>query len=172
MRKNYRLFLLCLLTVSLLSIPASAQDDKAAAVKTLNDFYQFHRAHKNVFNKAQLNLRKKWLTPELYQLLLREDARETREARQHPDEKPYFEGLPFTAIEEYPPPKWKMGDAKVEGDTAQIEMKYVYGKGGKDRESKWTVEMKKVNAAWLISNIIYEDGDDLLKTLKERADGK
>jgi len=172
MRKNYLLILLCLLAVSLLSVSASAQDDKAAAVKTLNAFYQFHRAHKNVFSKAQINLRKKWLAPELYQLLLKEDARETREARRHPNEKPYFEGLPFTAIEEYPPPKLKMGDAKVEGDTAQIEMKFVYGKGGKDNESKWTVEMKKVNAVWLISNILFEGGEDTLKTLKERAAGK
>jgi len=39
MQKNYRLFLLCLLSFSLLSIPVSAQDDKAAAVKSLNDFY-------------------------------------------------------------------------------------------------------------------------------------
>jgi len=172
MRKNYRLILLCLLAGSLMSISIAAQDDKAAAVKTLNAFYQFHRAHKNDFSRAQLNLRKKWLTPELYQLLLKEDARETREARQHPNEKSYFEGLPFTAIEEYPPPKLKMGDAKVDGDMAQIEMKFVYGKGGKDNESKWTVEMHKVNNAWLISNIIYESGDDLLKTLKERAAGK
>ena len=172
MPKNYRLFLLCLLAASLLSISALAQDDKAAAVKTLNAFYQFHRAHKNIFNKAQINLRKKWLTPELYQLLLKEDAREMREARQYPDEKPYFEGLPFTAMEEYPPPKLKMGDAKVEGDTAQIEMKFVYGKGGKDSESKWTVEMKKVNSVWLISNIFFEGGEDTLKTLKERAAGK
>ena len=170
MQKNHRLSLFCcIIAISLPSFTVFAQDSKSEAVKTLNAFYQFHRAHKNVFTRAEIVRRKKWLTPELYQLLLKEDAREVKEARKHPDEKPYFEGLPFTAIEEYPPPKLKMGDAKVEADTAKIEMEFVYGKGGKDNESKWTVEMQKVNNAWLISNIIYEGGEDLLKTLGERA---
>src|SRR5262249_37653149 len=149
-----RLTVVCLMAISLFAMSAAAQDAKADAIKALNAFYQFDRAHsKDSFSRAAIVSRQKWLTPELYQLLLKEVAKEAREAKKHPNEAPYFEGLPFTAIEEIPKPKLKMGEAIIDGDVAKIEMKFVYGKGGKDNESIWTVEMQNTKGEWLISNI-------------------
>src|SRR6266536_1398959 len=85
--------------LALCAVPVHARqpDRQFAATATVRAFYKFHFSHDQTFTPKTLVRRRKWLTPELYDLLRYELERDTPK-----DEPPEIEGDPFTDSQEGP----------------------------------------------------------------------
>jgi uncharacterized protein DUF3828 len=149
--------------------PAGAQaaGPQDAAVRAVRSFYTFHLARNKDFKPANVRLRRRFLTPELYQLLLDELKREEARSKTQPDEAPYFEGDPLTDSQEYPD-SFRMGKADMSGDRAKVTVTMVWSaKTSRGRDQRdIVVEVAKSGAAWLIDDIISSDGSRLQDQLK------
>lgn len=158
------------LILTLAISPASAQ--KAASPTTanaaVNSFYTFHLARDKAFNIRNVQLRKRFLTPELYGLLVKELNRQAAYSKAHPDEAPDFEGDPFTDSQEYPD-SFLVGTVVVNGDRAKATVTLNWsGKTSRGSDSrKITVEAVKVAGGWLIDDIISNEGSSLRDDLKK-----
>ncbi|MGB7207638.1 MAG: hypothetical protein WBD27_03155 [Pyrinomonadaceae bacterium] len=91
------------LIIALASTTFAQSPTAAGTVRTLLTYEKQHdNARDMTFNQRNLNIYKKWITPELYRLFTVELAREKREAKLHPDDKPYFgDGMDFGPMKEY-----------------------------------------------------------------------
>lgn len=81
-----------------------AQNRLAAPDQVVKSFYRFHFSHDMNFQKKNVRVRKQWLSPTLFQLLINEFRREEEYAKANPKESfvPYMEGDPFTNSQEFP----------------------------------------------------------------------
>ena len=144
--------------------PATAQ---AEAVKAVRSFYTFHLAHNKRFTVRNVQLRKRFLSADLYGLLLKELKRQAAASKAHPDEAPDFEGDPLTDSQEYPD-SFRVGAAEVSGDAVRVTVTLQWSaKTSRGRDKRdIVVEMTKGAAGWLINDIINNQGSRLRDELK------
>jgi len=121
------------------------------------------------FTRQSVRLKRRWITPELYGLLLNEFKREGEYGKAHPKEDfvPYMEGDPFTDSQEYPT-SFRVGKASVSDDSAKVTVTFLWGsKNSSSQDQRNTViELVRNQGAWVIRNIVQADGRDLLTDLK------
>lgn len=143
----------------------SAPPDPAA--RAVSAFYKFHLARNKDFTVANLRVRRRWLSPELYKLLLGELKREAEQRKTHPDEAPYFEGDPLTNSQEYPD-SFRVGKTENGGDLAKVTVTMMWSprtSRGRDQRDI-VVEVKRTGTGWLINDIIDNQGSRLQDELK------
>lgn len=146
---------------------ARGSSPRDTALSTARSFYRFHLAHNKDFSARNVQQRRRWLTPELYKLLLDELEREAQESRANPDEAPYFEGDPFTASQEFPD-SFRVGKVDLESELAKVTVTLLWSartSRGRDKRDI-VVEMKRAGGRWLIADIVSNDGTRLLDDLK------
>jgi hypothetical protein len=144
---------------------ASQQDPAARAVRA---FYAFHLAHNKAFTIRNVQLRKRFLMPEFYGLLLKELKRQAAESKAHPDEVPDFDGDPFTDSQEYPD-SYRVGKAETNGDLAKVTVTLLWSartSRGRDKRDI-IVEGTQSAGGWLINDIINNEGSRLCDELKK-----
>src|SRR5262249_26709163 len=96
MKMRSRILFIAALT-AFFSLPSIAQSPAA----TVSAFYQFDRSHSQIFNRRNIDARKRWFSKELYNLFLYELKREDAYLKKNPNDKPYFgDGLPFQPLDE------------------------------------------------------------------------
>lgn len=149
--------------------PARAQTagQQDAATKAVRSFYTFHIARNKDFTVRNVQLRKRFLTAELYGLLLKELKRQAADSKAHPDEAPYFEGDPLTDSQEYPD-SFRVGKAEVSGELVKVTVTLLWSartSRGRDQRDI-VVEVAKTGAAWLINDIINNQGSRLRDELR------
>ena len=156
------LLILCVQVGSARQVAGSREASRA--VRT---FYTFHLARNKDFNVRNITLRKRWLTGELYQLLLSELKHQAEEQKAHPDEAPYFEGDPLTDSQE-PPDAFRVGNAEVSGSLAKVTVTLLWSartSRGRDKRNI-EVELTKSGVVWLINDVINNQGARLRDELK------
>jgi hypothetical protein len=139
------------------------------ALKAVRSFYTYHLARNKDFTVRNVRLRRRYLTPELYNLLLVELKSEAERSKAHPDEAPYFEGDPLTNSQEYPD-SFRMGKAEVSGDRAKVTVTLLWSERtsrGRDQRDI-VVEVSKRGAGWLINDIIDNQGSKLQDELRRK----
>jgi len=174
MTKTSRLVLVMgLLSVVLLVLgsPALAQTTKPedAASRSVRSFYTYHLAHNKDFTVRNIQLRKRFLTPELYNLLLKELKRQAAASKAHPDEAPDYEGDPLTDSQEYPD-SFRVAKAEMAGDVAKVTLNLQWSartSRGVDKRDI-TVEATKGATGWLVNDIVNNDGTRLQEDLKKK----
>jgi hypothetical protein len=148
--------------------------DNNAAIATVKSFYKFHRASKNIFNKTQVDARKRWFAPELYGLFNNELKLEKEFLKANPSEKPYFgDGFPFQPYDECfannksHPNVYKIGNADVRNNRALVEVKFYEPKicGGRFIDT-YKIELVKSRGKWAIADWIYSNGNKLTTDIK------
>jgi hypothetical protein len=151
---------------AVLAQTANSQD---AASKSVRAFYTYHLAHNKDFTVRNIQLRKRFLTPELYNLLLKELKRQAAASKAHPDEAPDYEGDPLTDSQEYPD-SFRVSKAEMAGDVAKVTVTLQWSartSRGVDKRDI-TVEATKGATGWLINDIINSDGSRLQQDLKKK----
>jgi len=137
----------------------------AAMVSVVRSFYTFHLRNNKAFTVKNVQLRKRWFTPEFYQVLLGELKREAAESKAHPDEAPYIEGDPFTESQEYPH-AFQTGTPAIEGDSGKVPITLTWKWTG-FKPRKLEIRLKNTGGRWLIDDIVNGEGtslkEDLLK---------
>lgn len=167
--------LLALLAVSL-APPALAQKPRrgpdTTARQTVQSFYRFHFAHDMGFTPGNVEMRRRWLTRELYDLLRDEFRKEAEHAKAQPDEAPFIEGDPFTNSQEYPK-SFRVGGVIQGGGMADVRVVFVWpGRTRRERvERAVVVSLRRSGRRWLIGNINALDGGEDLLTLLRKSRG-
>ena len=146
---------------------ARAANPQDAAVRAVRSFYTFHLARNKDFTASNVRLRRRFLTADLYKLLLDELKREAARSKAQPDEAPYFEGDPLTDSQEYPD-SFRIGKAEVSGDRVKVTVTMLWSdKTSRGRDQRdIVVEVAKTGASWLINDIISSQGSSLQAELK------
>jgi hypothetical protein len=135
----------------------------SAAARAAESFYRYHFARDRGFVRANVVQRRRFLSPELYRLMLNELRREAAFRKAHPDEVPFMTGDPFTDAQEYPD-TFTVGVATVSGNTARLPV--TLGWRGVAQRQTLEVELLKVGGRWLIHDVRREGGAGLLKLLR------
>lgn len=148
-------------------VAARAAGPQEAASQAVRSFYTYHLARNKDFTVRNVRLRRRWLTPELYNLLLGELKREADRSKANPDEAPYFEGDPLTDSQEYPD-SFRVGKAEVTVDSAKVTVTLLWSERtsrGRDKRDIVVVVSKR-GASWLINDIIDNQGSKLQDELR------
>ena len=117
----------CLIILGIFTAGAEAQiPAPSAAVRA---FYAHDRNANAAFNQRNLETRKKYLTPRLYNLFREELRKERAHLRSNPDDKPFFgDGFPFRPIDE---------DCQANGRI--LKRRYQVGNAARTRASRTDV---------------------------------
>ena len=162
--RSLTIFVLLLGAVS--SISAQNAGPKAA----IRSFYVFDKSHSHIFNKKNIDARKRWFSDELYKLLLKELKREHDYLLTHPTDKPHFgDGLPFGPLDEPCKLNGKSygrsityGQVTVKGDVGNVDVHFKYPKGCNIPDILYAINMEIERGRWVISDIRYFPDDTSL----------
>ena len=166
--KRFLLFSLILVGLLFISGQVSAQSraEKFRAVQAVEKFYRFHFSQKSIFNQREVSRRRRFFTPKLQQLFNAELKRQKIYSKKYPDDKPYFEGLPFEPIE-LCPDDYRVGAAQTARQTASVKVNFVYSKSSCDTNDgtqiSYKILLSKISGKWLINDVIYDNGSTLTK---------
>lgn len=156
--------------ILILISPAFAQKSAthASASGAVNAFYAFHLARNKDFTVRNVQLRRRFITPELYAALIKELNRQAEYTKKHPDEVPDFEGDPFTDSQEYPD-SFRVVGVLASGNRAKATVTLNWSaktSRGVDTRNI-TVELARQAAGWLIDDIINNEGSSLRGDLRK-----
>lgn len=172
--KNRFLWLLVIVLILLSSVFAQKQ----SASEIVQSFYKFHLSRTVIFSLHELKLRKRWLTAELFGLLLIELKREDEFIRKNPNHKPHFgDGFPFQPFEECVIEEkiirnlYQIKEISSDKNKAIVEVSFFVPKECEEQTEKnlidiYKIELLKTKNTWLINDWIYSDGSRLSKDLK------
>ncbi len=134
-------------------------------------FYRFHFARRDLMYLCRESVAREraWLTPKLHRLLVHELDRydEAAAANGGPQSyKPFVAGDVFTHSEE-PADAFRVAGAERTGETARVRVFASWSKDSSDgaRELGMRVVVVRVGGRWLVDNVLYDDGDDLVDLL-------
>jgi hypothetical protein len=157
-------------------IAVSAQSKVSGPKAVVAAFYRYDTTHSQDFNRANVDARKRWLSAELYKLLINELAREKEYLAKNPGNKPYFEGLSFRPLDEaceFNGRSYRRtisyGQVTVKGDLGNVDVYFKYPKGCKIPDILYAVNMYKENGRWVIDDIRYiADKTSLVEDLQRK----
>jgi hypothetical protein len=135
---------------------------------TVRHALRYEQTHDNgpdiVFNRRNLEIRRKWMTLSLYRLYLIELAREERESKERPDEKPYLgDGMDFSPMKEsckvgnkFYLQRFLLSKARVLRTRAYVRARFFYHPDCDYGEyTYYTFILKRGGRAWFIDDIDY-----------------
>ena len=159
-----------ILVLVAIAAPAAATPPRTpeAAVEA---FYRFHFAKRDLMYLCRESVAREraWLTPKLHDLLVHELDRYDVAAAANggpQNYKPFIAGDVFTHSEG-PADTFRVGGAERSGQTARVRVVAVWSEDSEDgaREVGMTVVVVRVRGKWLVDNVLYDDGDDLVDLL-------
>lgn len=169
MNPQRRTILIAALFLSLQSLAdAGVRAQQPNAASAVNSFYRFHLSHHMDFRARNIQLRRRWLTPEFYQLLLIEIKRQAAYSKAHPDEVPDYDGDPFTDSQEYPD-SFRVGKQVMDGERAKVTVTLLWSartSRGRDKRDI-VVEAVQGPSGWLIDDIVNSEGSTLRDEFKK-----
>jgi hypothetical protein len=155
-----------LLLIMLFLFPASISAQKRDAAAAVKSFFRFHLSHEDIFNKREVSRRYRFFTPRLRQLFNAELKRQEIYKKKYPDDKPYFDVLPFQPIE-FCKNDYRVGAARTTRQTATVKVNFVYSKSSCKANDGTRISygflLSKVAGRWLINDVIYDNGSTLTK---------
>ena len=159
----------------LLACAAPTQPQTRSPADTVRAFYKFSNARSPVFNRRHIESRKRWYTPDLYQLFLEELREQTALLKQHPDEKPFFgDGLDFRPLHEPCKANGKSYDrsqsisrSEAGKNRAYVDVKFAYPGVCTEEPIYYRVNLRKLGGRWLIDDWTYSSGKTLTREMKE-----
>jgi hypothetical protein len=149
---------------------AAAQTEPKGVVEA---FYKFDGSHGQVFNRRNIDARKRWMTDVLYLQFQNELQRQREYVRRNPTDKPHFgDGLPFRPLDETCTVGRRMyrmsytvGRASMRASNATVPVTFSYPRGCNLPSTKYMVRLRRVKGSWLINDLEYQDGSTLLADL-------
>jgi hypothetical protein len=156
--------------MSFITVSAQNATPKAAA----QAFYRFDRTHSQVFDRANINARRQWLSSELYSLLINELKRDAEYLKKNPGDKPFFgDGLPFQPLQEDCEAGKRRGlvirQEFQRGARAAVTATFAYPKPCSEAEPVvYTIGMIRGKSGWVIDDINYGEDTTLKQRLKRK----
>ena len=174
---NMRNFAFAILIIASLSALTLAQ--QSTPKSAVESFYSFDRSHSQVFNRQNVDARRRWFSPELYGLFRTELRREAAYLKSNPYDKPYFgDGMPFQPYDEI----CRAGMLQLRrsivvrqefrrGDRAAATAKFVYPRACKDGGEPivYTIGLRRKNGRWAIDDVNYGEDTSLKQRLRREV---
>ena len=166
-----------MLVLTLLLAASAIVGQTSGPKATAMAFYRFDADHSQVFNRANIDARKRWMSNELYKLFLTELEREKEFLLKNPTDKPYFgDGLPFRPLDEVCSLNGRdyrrtvtYGTVSVKGDLANVDVYFKYPKGCNIPDVLYAVNMSKYRGRWVIDDIRYiAENTSLVEVLQRK----
>lgn len=169
-----RILIIAIFVTAMLSAgvhPVSAAEPPATPV--MQGFYGSHfaSAERMLFTRENVRRERGWLSPRLYRLMLHELRRAAEVEREYTGvnaKKPYISGDMFTNSEN-PPQVFRLGKSSQKRGTAEVDV-WCYWNDQTIGRMKRRVKVRLVlsKGKWLIDNLLYEGGSDLVSMLSRR----
>lgn len=169
MKKCAKNSLIIFITILVITSTGNGQNSNYSAHKTVQEFYRAHfqRGDRMYFSLENIRRKRKWFTRNLYRLMLNEFKREEEygKTHNHPPEKSYFAGDVFTDSESFPQ-VYRVTDSVQSKSKATVTV-IVYWNDNIVGTMKRKVRLIlcRKNQQWLIDDVLYEDGQNLVKKL-------
>ncbi|HMQ04241.1 MAG TPA: hypothetical protein PKD26_10035 [Pyrinomonadaceae bacterium] len=166
------------LTIFLALAAAAAFSQQSTPKAAVESFYKFDRANSQTFNRQNIEVRKKWLSKELYDLLLNELDREAEYLRANPTDKPHFgDGLPFQPLAEICEVggkkysnSYRFGRVTIKGEIANVDVIFFHPKACKFDDTVFGLRLGKENGKWVIEDVLFvADHSTLQQDLRRTA---
>jgi hypothetical protein len=147
----------------------------------LQQVLRYEELHDNaddiIFNRRNIEIYRKWMTPGLYRLHLIEDAREKQEAKENPDDKPFFEDMTFSPMKELCkvhertyPQRFSLSKSRVIGNLAYVRARFFYHQDcDYGNHTFYTFILKRIRSAWLVDDIDYGKNGTLRRALRREG---
>jgi hypothetical protein len=161
------------------AVVSDATGQSSTPSGTIRSVLHYEQRHDNArdssFNKRNLKIYRRWITPSLHRLFLSELAREEQEARSHPDEKPYLgDGMQFGPIKEYCKEnnrvyrqQFSLRKAIVSGSSAIVPASFFYNRAcGGGKPTVYRFKLVRRSSVWLIDDIDYGQNGTLRQVLR------
>lgn len=161
-------------TFLLLSVSIAAFGQANSPLASVKAFYKYDRSHSQVFNRKNIEARRRWFSNELYALFQKELKREAEYLKKNPTDKPHFgDGLPFQPLDESCEVKGKsyrrsitFGQVTVKGEVGNVDVYFKYPKACSLPDILYAVNVEKERGRWVISDIRYiADNTSLVEDL-------
>ena len=160
-----------LLVAVLCSTAAAQSTDPHSAVAS---FYRYDWSHSQIFNRKNLDARKKWFSPKLYELFRQELRKERENRAKNPTDKPFFgDGFPFQTTDQgciangktyrY---QYAVDPPVTRGTKSRVPVRFFAPKQCDSYSETLTVELVKVGQYWLIDDLDYGDGQRLTEDMR------
>jgi len=168
----HTLFIVSILT-ALLSAGSSAFVAEQSPALVVRGFYTRHfvSPKRMFFSRENVRRESGSLSPKLYRLMLHELQRAEEVEREYKGadaKKPYISGDVFTNSES-PPQVFRLGKSSQSRGTAEVEVWCYWNDQTVGRmKSRMRVLLVLVKDKWLIDNLVYEDGTNLVSMLSRR----
>lgn len=150
---------------------------KSGPKETVAAFYEYDSANSQVFDRSNIDARKRWFGSELYKMFLKELDREKEYLAKNPTDKPHFgDGLPFRPLDETCDLNGKSfrrtisyGTVTIKGDLGNVDVYFKYPKGCNIPDVLYAVNMSKERGRWVIDDIRYiADNTSLVEDLDRK----
>ncbi len=160
------------LAAILVSTAAAQTAHPAAAVRS---FYAYDAKASQVFNRRNLDSRKRWLSASLYKLFIDELRKQNAQLKLNPDDKPFFgDGFPFRPIDEPCNVNGKSYNRRYSvqpirsyrGSRVDVTVKFSYSIPCPVEPLRYKVRVIKSGSGWVIDDIIFDDGTKLSLAMK------
>lgn len=143
--------------------------------EVVRTFYKHDAKTSQVFNRRNLDSRKKWISTGLYNLFRKELNKQDALLKQHPDEKPFFgDGFPFRLIDErcdvngksYKR-RYSVQAAKNQrGPHVNVSVQFSYPPPCTAAPLTYTARVIRSGAKWAIDDIVFDDGNTLSDVMR------
>ncbi len=156
----------------------TAYGRRSTPSRTVRSMLLYEQRHDNVrdtlLNRRNLNIYRRWITPSLYRLLLRELVREELESQLYPDDKPYFgDGMQFGYRKELCQKdgvqynqQFSVKKARLARRSAIVPASFFYNKACDGGDPVvFQFKLVRVRGRWLIDDLDYGDGVELRKNM-------
>ena len=137
----------------------AAESGGADPAQTVQAFYAYHFKHDMGFGMPEVEARKAWLEPKLYELIMTVLKKPVPKG-----DAPDIDGDIFTDSQDTPT-SFHTGKAAVEKETANVDVTLTWSA----EKRHITVILTHVAHAWRISDIEYGDRRSLTKELRDAA---
>ena len=164
-----------LIAIFVLLCGATALSQTLGPAATVQAFYKFSNARSAVFDRKHIESRKRWYSPDLYQLFLEELRKEEAFLKKHPGEKPFFgDGLSFRPLDEPCQANgrsYQRSQSITRTETGKnrsyVEVKFAYPTPCTEEPIFYRINLRKLRGRWLIDDLTYSNGMTLAREMRE-----
>lgn len=175
-QKEYMIKKRTILLIALSAVlAASASGQTSDPVSAVRAFYAYDSKASPVFNRRNLDSRRRYLSPRLYNLFRQELRKESAFLKANPGEKPFFgDGFPFRPIDEPCQADGRLIDRRYSvaamrryrGPRVDVPVRFAYPRPCNLEALIYKARVIRSGSRWLIDDIVFEDGSTLSDTMK------
>ncbi len=159
--------------LALLAYVAAGQSSDPTSV--VRAFYAHDAKASQIVTRKNLDSRKKWLSPRLYNLFREEFRKESAQLKANPDDKPYFgDGFPFRPLDEPCDVSGRSYSrrysvrlvSRSRSSRIDVPVRFSYPRPCTIEAVTYKARVVRSGSTWLIDDIVFDRGTTLSEAMR------